>query len=116
VPEEQLKDVLFIGIAGETSIPGLAGERLQVVAEFFGTTKEEAEGRGDIQGRVGVRYLVVEDLVLDAAIGRSLTSHPAVEFFATVGLTWTFDVPWTRRETQSPILKEVKRHYAPLQR
>jgi hypothetical protein len=116
VPEEQLKDVLFIGIAGETSISGLAEERLQVVAEFFGTTKEEAGGQGDFQGRLGVRYLVVEDLVLDAAIGRSLTSHPAVELFATVGLTWTLDAPWTRRETKSPIAKEVKRHYASLRR
>lgn len=117
VREEHLKDVLFIGIAGETSIPGLAEERLQVVAEFFGTTKEEADGRGDIQGRFGVRYLLIEDLVLDAAIGRSLTSHPAVEFFATAGLTWTFDVPRTRREAKSPILsdlREVKWHYAPL--
>jgi len=91
------QDVLFIGLAGETTIPGLAEERLQFVAEVFGTTKEEEDGRGDIQGRLGVRYLVVEDLVLDAAIGRSFTSRPQVAFFATVGLTWTFDAPWTRR-------------------
>jgi hypothetical protein len=57
-----------------------------------GTTKEE-EGRGDIQGRLGIRYLAVEDLILDAAIGRSFTARPQVEFFATVGLTWTFDAP-----------------------
>jgi hypothetical protein len=114
VPEEQLKDVLFIGIAGETSIPGLIEERLQVVVEFFGTTKETADDRGDFQGRLGVRYLLVEDLVLDGAIGRSLTSHPAVEFFSTVGLTWTFDVPWTRREAKSAKLREVKRPYAPV--
>lgn len=46
---------------------------------------------------MGLRYAAVEDLVLDAAIGRSFTSHPQVEFFATVGLTWTFDAPWKRR-------------------
>jgi hypothetical protein len=34
---------------------------------------------------------------VDAAIGRSFTSRPQVEFFATVGLTWTFDAPWKRR-------------------
>jgi hypothetical protein len=96
-PEVKLQDVLFIGLAGETAIPGLAEERLQVVAEAFGTTKEEEDGRGDIQGRVGLRYLALEDLVLDAAIGRSFTSRPQVEFFATVGLTWTFDAPWKRR-------------------
>jgi Putative MetA-pathway of phenol degradation len=96
-PEVKLQDVLFIGLAGETTIPGLAEERLQFVAEVFGTTKEEEDGRGDIQGRLGVRYLAVEDLVLDAAIGRSFTSRPQVEFFATVGLTWTFDAPWKRR-------------------
>jgi hypothetical protein len=96
-PEVKLQDVLFIGLAGETTIPGLAEERLQFVAEVFGTTKEEEDGRGDIQGRVGLRYLAVEDLVLDAAIGRSFTSRPQVEFFATVGLTWTFDAPWKRR-------------------
>ena len=96
-PGVRLQDVLFIGLAGETTIPGLAEERLQLVAEVFGTTKEEEDGRGDIQGRVGLRYFALEDLVLDAAIGRSFTSRPQVEFFATVGLTWTFDAPWTRR-------------------
>jgi Putative MetA-pathway of phenol degradation len=96
-PEVKLQDVLFIGLAGETTIPGLAEERLQFVAEVFGTTKEEEDGRGDIQGRAGLRYLALEDLVLDAAIGRSFTSPPQVEFFATVGLTWTFDAPWKRR-------------------
>jgi Putative MetA-pathway of phenol degradation len=92
-----LQDQLFIGLAGETSIPGLAEERLQVVAEVFGTTAEEDGGPGDIQGHLGVRYLALESLILDAAIGRSFTAHPPVEFFATVGLTWTFDAPWKRR-------------------
>jgi Putative MetA-pathway of phenol degradation len=101
VPEVKLKDVLFIGLAGETTIPGLAEERLQFVAEVFGTSKEEEDGRGDIQGRLGLRYLAVEDLVLDAAIGRSFTARPQVEFFATVGLTWTFDAPWKRRTSPS---------------
>jgi hypothetical protein len=96
VPEARLQDVLFIGLAGETTIPGVAEERLQFVAEVFGTTKEERDGRGDIQGRLGLRYLVMEDLILDAAIGRSLTSRPQVEFFATMGLTWTIDAPWKR--------------------
>jgi hypothetical protein len=91
-----LQDQLFFGLAGETSIPGLAEERLQFVAEVFGTTAEEKGGPGDIQGHMGVRYLVGEDLILDAAIGRSFTSRPQVEFFATVGLTWTFDTPWKR--------------------
>jgi hypothetical protein len=96
-PEVRLQDVLFIGLAGETTIPGLAEERLQLVAEVFGTTKAEEDGRGDIQGRLGIRYLAVEDLILDAAIGRSFTARPQVEFFATVGLTWTFDAPWKRK-------------------
>jgi hypothetical protein len=100
VPEIKLKDTLFIGLAGETTIPGLAEERLQFVAEVFGTTKEEEDGRGDIQGRLGLRYLAVEDLVLDAAIGRSFTARPQVEFFATVGLTWTFDAPWKRGKSR----------------
>jgi hypothetical protein len=95
-PAVKLQDGLFIGLAGETTIPGLAEERLQFVAEVFGTTKEEKDGRGDIQGRIGIRYLAVEDLVLDAAIGRSFTARPQVEFFATLGLTWTFDAPWKR--------------------
>ena len=93
-----LQDQLFIGLAGETSIPGLAEERLQFVAEVFGTTAEEEGGSGDIQGHMGVRYLALESLILDAAIGRSFTSRPQVEFFATIGLTWTFDAPWKRRE------------------
>ena len=96
--EVKLQDVLFIGLAVESTIPGLAEEHLQFVAEVFGTTKEEEDGRGDIQGRLGIRYLAVEDLILDAAIGRSFTAHPQVELFATVGLTWTFDAPWKRRK------------------
>jgi hypothetical protein len=93
----QLQDQLFIGQAGEASIPSLAEERLQVVAEVFGTTAEEEGGPGDIQGHMGVRYLALESLILDAAIGRSFTANPPpVEFFATVGLTWTFDAPWKR--------------------
>jgi hypothetical protein len=98
VSDVDLQDQLFFGLAGETSIPGLAEERLQFVAEVFGTTAEEEGGPGDIQGHMGVRYLVGEDLILDAAIGRSFTARPQVEFFATVGLTWTFDAPWKRRK------------------
>jgi hypothetical protein len=96
VPGLKLQDVLRIGIAGETTLLGHA-EELQVVAELFGTTKEEANGHGDLQGRLGVRYVAIEDLILDAAVGRSLTGHSQVELFATVGLTWTFDAPWKRR-------------------
>jgi len=98
VADVDLQDQLFFGLAGETSIPGLAEERLQFVAEVFGTTAEEEDGPGDIHGHMGVRYLVGEDLILDAAIGRSFTARPQVEFFATVGLTWTFDAPWKRRK------------------
>jgi hypothetical protein len=104
----QLQDQLFIGLAGATSIPGLAEERFQVVAEVFGTTAEEEGGPGDIQGHLGVRYLALERLILDAAIGRSLTANPPpVEFFATVGLTWTFDAPWKR--PPQPQLSEGRR-------
>ena len=99
VSDVNLQDQWFFGLAGATSIPGLAEERFQVVAEVFGTTAEQDGGPGDIQGHMGVRYLVVESLILDAAIGRSFTAHPPpVEFFATVGLTWTFDAPWKRRD------------------
>jgi hypothetical protein len=35
--------------------------------------------------------------MVGSGIGRSFTSRPQVEFFATVGLTWTFDAPWKRR-------------------
>lgn len=101
VSDVDLQDQLFIGLAGETSIPGLAEERLQFVAEVFGTTAEEDGGPGDIQGHMGVRYLVTEDIILDAAIGRSFTANPPVEFFATVGVTWTFDAPWKRRNGEA---------------
>jgi hypothetical protein len=100
---EQLRDVLFVGIAGETYIPRLASERFQVVGVVFGTTKEESGGRSDIQGRVGVRYQLVEDFILDAAVGRSPTPDPEVELFATVGFTWTFDTPWKLRRSGPPL-------------
>jgi hypothetical protein len=92
-----LQNQFFFGLAGETSIPGLAEDRFQFVAEVFGTTAEQSGGPGDIQGHMGVRYFVTEEVMLDAAIGRSFTVNPPVEFFATVGLTWTFDAPWQRR-------------------
>ena len=75
---------------------------MQFVAEVFGTTAEEEGGPGDIQGHMGARYLVGESLILDAAIGRSFTAHPPVEFFATIGLTWTFEAPWKRRNRSQP--------------
>lgn len=95
--ESRLRDVLFLGIAGESPLPGLAEQRLQFVAELFGTTPAEQDGSGDLQARLGMRYLLTEGWVLDAAVGRSLTAHPQVEFFATVGLTWTFNAPWQHR-------------------
>jgi hypothetical protein len=95
--ENRFQDVLFMGIAGETTLPGLAEQRLQFVAELFGTTPAEQDGSGDLQGRLGLRYLLTAAWLLDAAIGRSLSAHPQVEFFATVGLTWTFQAPWHRR-------------------
>jgi hypothetical protein len=49
---EQLCDLLFVGIAGETNVPVAAAKRFQAVAEVFGTTKKEAGGRTDIRGRV----------------------------------------------------------------
>jgi len=72
-------------------------QRPQFITVVFGPSTEGEGSPGDIQGHLGVRYLVVEDLILDAAIGRSFTARPPVEFFATVGLTWTFDTPWKRR-------------------
>ena len=48
-----LQGQLFIGLAGETSIPGLAKEQLQFVAEVFGPTAEQEGGPGDIQGPLG---------------------------------------------------------------
>jgi hypothetical protein len=109
----QLQDQLFIALAGATSIPGLAEGRFQLVAEVFGTTAEEDGGPGDIQGHLGARYYVGESLMLDAAIGRSFTAHPPVEFFATLGLTWTFEAPWKREKTASP---SWKRGYTLVQR
>lgn len=95
--ESRLRDVLFMGIAGETTLPGLAEQQLQFVAELFGTTPAEQDGSGDLQARLGMRYLLAAEWTLDAAVGRSLTAHPQVEFFATVGLTWTFKAPWHHR-------------------
>ena len=94
----QLQDQLFIGLAGETSIPGLAEERLQFVAEVFGTTKRRMAALVTSRGIWESAISALESLILDAAIGRSFTAHPQVEFFATVGLTWTFDAPWKRRK------------------
>jgi len=92
-----LQNQFFVGLAGETSIPGLAEDRWQFVAEVFGTTAEQSVGPGDIQGHLGRRYDVTEDFILDGAIGRSFTVNPPVEFFAPIGLTWVFDAPWKRR-------------------
>jgi hypothetical protein len=66
---------------------------LSFVAEVFATTKEEKDGQGDVQARLGMRYLLRPDLVVDAAVGRSLTGDPRAELFVTTGVTWVFDAP-----------------------
>jgi hypothetical protein len=92
-PGADLRDVLFVGLAGE--IPArILEDRLRLVGEVFATTKTEKDGREDVQARLGLRYLVQPDVVLDVALGRSLTRDPRVELFVTAGVTWVFDAPW----------------------
>jgi hypothetical protein len=57
-------------------------------------------------------YRTLEDLVLDAAVGRSFTSRPQVEFFATVGLTWTFEAPL--EAPHGAIMPSLRRNQGPL--
>lgn len=81
---EDLSDVLHYGV----SVQWQVSEKWQPVIELdFETPVSGGKTAVGLNG--GVRYTLIEPLVLDAAIGTGLAGEWPT-FTATVGLTWTF--------------------------
>ncbi|MFZ2644488.1 MAG: transporter [Verrucomicrobiia bacterium] len=84
--DEMHDDVLHYGLALDYQIT----ERVQLVAEIFADTPITAEQDTSVRFNGGVRWSIMNNLVLDAALGTGVRCDPA-EITATIGLTWTFD-------------------------
>ncbi len=80
-------DVLHWGIALDMTIT----EQIQLVAETFGN-RDIPGAEQSAHAAVGLRYALHDALVLDFAVGASLTGDDP-DWFSTAGLTWTFQ-PW----------------------
>ncbi|TAN36831.1 MAG: transporter [Verrucomicrobia bacterium] len=78
-------DILHYGFAADYQL----AKTLQLVAEVFANTPVANAAETGVRFNGGVRWQVLESLVLDAAIGTGGLRDPA-EITATVGLTWTF--------------------------
>jgi hypothetical protein len=83
--DENLDDSLHYGLALRWQVT----ERVELVGEVFADTPMTAENYTCIAFNAGVRYEVVDDLVLDAAAGAGLRGD-APDWTATTGFTWTF--------------------------
>lgn len=62
-----------------------------MVGEIHGQSRRAKGERNEANFQLGVKYLLADPLVLDAAVGRSLRSS-GNNFQATLGVTWTFPV------------------------
>jgi len=82
---DRLDDSLHYGLA----LRWQAVERVELVGEVFADTPITSENDTTVAMNAGVRWEVVDDLVLDAAAGAGLRGD-APDVTATVGLTWTF--------------------------
>jgi len=78
-------DVLHYGLA----LRWQAKERLELVGEIFADTPLGDGNTTAVTFNGGLRWQIVDGLVLDAAAGAGLRGD-APDWTATVGLTWTF--------------------------
>jgi hypothetical protein len=78
-------DVLHYGLALDYQVT----TRLQLVAEIFADTPLTAEQETAVTVNGGTRWLVADNLVVDAAVGGGVR-RAAADVVATVGLTWAF--------------------------
>ena len=80
-------DFLHWGIALDISVT----EQIQLVAEAFGS-QNIPDGGQSAHAAVGLRYALHDAVVLDFAVGASLTRNEP-DWFSTAGFTWSFQ-PW----------------------
>jgi hypothetical protein len=83
--DENLDDSLHYGLA----LRWQARERVELVGELFADTPVTAENETTLAINAGVRWQVVDGLLLDAAAGGGLR-RDAPDVTAAVGLTWAF--------------------------
>jgi len=78
-------------ILGGLSLEWPFAQSWSAVGEVFGASQEAAHEHNEAAFQVGFRYFLTSQIVLDAAVGRSLTSTGNA-IRGTVGLTWTVDM------------------------
>lgn len=86
-PEKKLKNRFSTGLALRWELDKQWG----LVGEIFGLSRKARRERNEANFQVGVKYLLADPLVFDAAVGRSLRPS-GTSIQATLGLTWTFAV------------------------
>jgi hypothetical protein len=85
--EEAIDDVLHCGVAAGW----FAAERVECVAELFSDIPISDEEHATLVLNGGIRWAVLDRLILDAAAGAGLRGD-APDWMATVGCTWTFGI------------------------
>lgn len=81
-------DALHGGIALEYQL----SDTWQWVGEYFGARDLRGDGELATFADTGFRYLIMDGLTADMAVGRGLRGPDAAHFTATIGLSWLFNV------------------------
>lgn len=84
-PGDKLKNRVLGGLA----IRWTTHERVVLVGEIFGLSRETKGEKSEANFQVGIRYKLASPLVFDAAIGRSLLPT-GNKVQVTLGFTWIF--------------------------
>lgn len=79
-------------IHGGLALEYALSQHWQIVGEVFGVRETGGETETAVQDNLGLRWLVLDGLTLDAAAGTRLRGSDAPHFTATFGLTWLFGI------------------------
>lgn len=90
--DEDYDDIFHCG----TAAGWFATERLELVAELCSEIPATDCSEATLVFNGGVRWMVRENLILDAAVGSDLRRNNP-DFMATIGFTWTFGI-WRQRQ------------------
>jgi len=85
-PGENVGDVAHYGLALDYQLT----EAVQWVGELFAEKELQGGTQTVVQYTSGFRWSATKSLTLDAAAGSCLRGDEALEFTATLGLTWAF--------------------------
>ena len=85
-------DVLHGGVALEYQLC----ETWQWVGEVFGDRALRGDEQVSVLGSTGLRWLMMDGLTADAAMGTGLSGKDTPRFTATLGLSWLFNMGSTK--------------------